>query len=71
MIVQKALKEADFGMRQLAESEGLSYGVVRAWGNGRRTPTPENIRKLAEGLRNQAERLTGLASELDATADGE
>jgi transcriptional regulator with XRE-family HTH domain len=71
MIVQRALKTADFGMRQLAEAEGLSYGVLRAWAIGRRTPTPDNVKRIAEGLRNQSERLASLASELETAAAAE
>ena len=71
MLVQRVLKEVPFSMRQLAEAEGLSYGGLRGWAVGNRTPTPENIRKLAEGIRNQSDRLAELAAELDAAAAAE
>ena len=71
MVVQRALKAADFGMRQLADATGLKYGVIRTWAIGYRTPTPENIQKIADGLRAQAEHLNGLAAELDSAAVSE
>ncbi len=69
MVVQRALKEAGFGMRQLAETEGLSYQLVRTWANGHRTPRPENIQKIADGFTRQAERLQELARELREVAE--
>jgi transcriptional regulator with XRE-family HTH domain len=71
MVVQRALKAADFGMRQLADATGLKYGVIRTWAIGYRTPTPENIQKIAEGFRTQAEHLKGLAAELESVAAAE
>ena len=71
MVVQRALKAADFGMRQLADVTGLKYGVIRTWAIGYRTPTPENIQRIAEGLRTQAEHLNGLAAELDSVVAAE
>jgi transcriptional regulator with XRE-family HTH domain len=71
MLVQRVLKEAPFSMRQLADAEGLSYGGVRGWAMGNRTPTPDNIRRLAEGIRKQSERLAELATELDAATAAE
>ena len=71
MVVQRALKEAGFGMRQLAETEGLSYQLVRTWANGHRTPRPDNIKRIADGFTKQAERLQELARELREVADSE
>jgi hypothetical protein len=68
MLVMKALREGPFSMRQLADAEGLSYGVLRAWSMGRRTPEPENLRRLAEGFRNRASALQELAAELEGAA---
>ncbi|WP_420816088.1 helix-turn-helix domain-containing protein [Longimicrobium terrae] len=51
-------------MRQLAEDAGLSYGVLRSWAMGRRTPTAENLSRMAEGFDHRAERLQRIAGEL-------
>lgn len=69
MFVQKALREGPFSMRELADDEGLSYGVVRSWSMGRRTPEPENLRKLAAAFDARAERLRQLAQELRSAAE--
>ena len=69
MIVQKALKEGTFGMRQLAEAEGMSYGTIRAWAMGRRAPEPDNIRKIADGFEHRAEMLKELAEQLRRAAE--
>jgi hypothetical protein len=51
-------------MRQLAEDADLSYGVLRAWAMGRRTPTPENLSRIADGFERRAERLKAIIAEL-------
>lgn len=68
MLVKNALKEGTFSMRQLAEREGISYGVLRAWASGRRTPEPDNLHRLAAGFRRRAELLQKLADQMDGAA---
>ena len=68
MLVKKALREGPFSMREFADAEGMSYGVMRAWSTGRRTPEPANLSKLAEGLRRRAAALQALAAELEQAA---
>jgi transcriptional regulator with XRE-family HTH domain len=70
-LVQKVLKEGPFAMRQLAEDAGVSYGVLRGWAIGRRTPTPENLRKLAHGFERRAGHLQNIAEELRRAAEAE
>lgn len=67
-MVQRVLREGPFSMRQLAEDAGLSYGVLRAWAMGRRTPTPENLSRIAEGFERRAERLHAIITELRQAA---
>lgn len=69
-LVQRVLRDGPFSMRQLAEDAGLSYGVLRAWAMGRRTPTPENLLRIADGFERRAERLHVIIVEL-RRADGE
>ena len=57
MTVQRVL--TDVPLREIAEASGLSYGTVRKWAVGLRTPQPEGLRQLAEGLRKRGERDTG------------
>ena len=67
-LVQRVLREGPFSMRQLAEDAGLSYGVLRAWAMGRRTPTPENLARIADGFERRAERLHAIITELRQSA---
>lgn len=62
--VRRALRDAPFAMRQLANDSGLSYDVLRSWRSGRRKPNRESARKLASGLSRRAEQLRALAAEL-------
>jgi transcriptional regulator with XRE-family HTH domain len=67
-MVQRVLREGPFSMRQLAEDAGLSYGVLRAWAMGRRTPTPENLSRIADGFERRTERLHAIITELRQAA---
>jgi transcriptional regulator with XRE-family HTH domain len=69
MVVQRVLK--DVPLRELAEASGLSYGTVRKWAVGLRTPQPESLRQLAAGLRRRGEQLEELAGELEKAAGKE
>ena len=68
ILVQRVLREGPFSMRQLAEDASLSYGVLRAWAMGRRTPTPENLSRIADGFERRAERLHAIITELRGAA---
>lgn len=69
MIVQRVLK--DFPLREIAEASGLRYGTERKWAVGLRTPQPEALRRLAEGLRERGSQLGELAAEPVDAAAGE
>ena len=68
MLVQRVLREGTFSMRELAQDAKVSYGALRAWASGVRTPEGESLNKLSEGLRARAARLVELAEELDKAA---
>jgi transcriptional regulator with XRE-family HTH domain len=68
MIVQRALQNGPFSMRQLAEDAGLSYQTLRAWASDLRTPQDEYLSKLAAGFRARADKLHLIAEELDRAA---
>jgi transcriptional regulator with XRE-family HTH domain len=67
-VVQRVLRDGPFSMRQLAEDAGLSYGVLRAWAMGRRTPTSENLSRIADGFERRAERIHAIIAELRRAA---
>lgn len=67
-LVQRVLRDGPFSMRQLAEDAGLSYGVLRSWAMGRRTPTAENLSRMADGFDQRAQQLRQVAEELRKAA---
>ena len=67
-LVQRALRDGPFSMRQLAEDAGLKYDVLRAWAIGRRAPLPENLSRIARGFETRAQQLSALAAELRIAA---
>lgn len=71
MIVQRALKDGTFSMRELAAASGLSYAALRAWSAGDRIPQRKSLRQLAEGLRKRGAHLEELAEELEKAAGEE
>ena len=68
MLIQRVLDEGPFSMQQLAEESGISYDTLYSWAKSRRTPKPEGLRQLADGLRQRGERLESLASDLERAA---
>lgn len=67
-LVQRVLRDGPFSMRQLAEDAGLKYDVLRGWAIGRRTPTAENLSRMADGFDQRAQRLRRIADELREAA---
>jgi transposase-like protein len=68
-IVQRALQEGPFAMRQLAAECGLSYDVLRSWRSGRRRPNRASVQRLAQGLSRRADALKEISRELKRVAD--
>jgi transcriptional regulator with XRE-family HTH domain len=64
MIAQRALEALSPELRTLADEMDVSYATVLAWKTGKRTPGPDNLRKLAAAADRQADGLRGLAVEL-------
>ncbi len=64
----KGLDAATPTLRDLARQVGVSYGALRAYRLGTRTPSPRVLRKLVAALRGQSGRLSKLADELEAAA---
>jgi transcriptional regulator with XRE-family HTH domain len=63
-LVQRVLRDGPFSMRQLADDAGLKYDVLRGWAIGRRTPTAENLARMADGFEQRAQQLWQMADEL-------
>ena len=67
MIVQDALKRSG-NLRLIAEDAGVSYKAVLAWNAGTRTPQPDSLQRLAEGMRRRAEEMVRAAEQLERAA---
>jgi len=78
-LVQRVLRDGPFSMRQLrraglglagqlADDAGLKYDVLRGWAIGRRTPTAENLSRMADGFEQRAHQLQRIADELREAA---
>ena len=52
------------GMGEVAERYGLNYNTIRMWRAGMRSPSLENLERLADVLDEQADTLRGLAAEI-------
>lgn len=64
-MVVRAIEAAAGGIEQLAADVGVSYATMWAWANGKRNPTPANLRKLARVLRRRSVKLEELANRID------
>jgi transcriptional regulator with XRE-family HTH domain len=68
-LVQRVLRDGPFSMRQFADDAGLKYDVLRGWAIGRRTPTAENLSRMAHGFEQRAQKLLQIANELRQAAN--
>lgn len=63
-VVQDALREAPFSLRDLAEDMEGSYGTVREWSRGARTPSDASVERIAASLEERARSLQQIAHRL-------
>lgn len=70
MLVRRIVEEGKVSGAQLARDSSLSAQSLHMWMSGRRTPQPESLRQLANGLDFRAGLLAKLAAELRAEAEG-
>ena len=61
---QRALHTVSPGVKHIASELDVSESTVTAWRAGRRTPSRENLRKIASLADEQADSLRGVAVEL-------
>lgn len=65
-MLSNALSAASPTQADLARAAGISYHALRQYRKGERTPSPAVVRRIAQALRAQAERLTRMAGDLEA-----
>src|SRR5688572_1908254 len=63
-MIQEALQAAAGSLEDLAGEVGVTYASLKAWADGRRNPTSENLASLAAALERRGGQLTELAEEL-------
>lgn len=71
MMIREAAEIAAGKLEDLAAEAGVSYASLKAWIDGRRNPTPENLRRLADALDRRGSELQELAKALREEAAGE
>lgn len=62
--MQRLLDRSGLEYVQVAHDAGLSVDSLYAWRSGRRSPLPDNLRQLADGLEQRARILEQLAQEI-------
>lgn len=71
MAAQRALHAIAPGVKKIADALGVSESTVTSWRAGRRTPSQENLHKIAALADRRADELRGVAVELRRIASGE
>lgn len=65
----KLLAAVSPSLREIAREVGISYGAVRQYRLGQRTPSPKVLRRLVAVVRARSEKLAELAAELERAAE--
>lgn len=68
-MIESVLDQGTASVEELAREAGLSAHSLWAWREGRRNPSPESLRALADVLESRSGRLEELAVELRTAAD--
>jgi transcriptional regulator with XRE-family HTH domain len=63
-VVREVIEESGLTRTQIAEDANLSRATMIAWLAGTRTPQPESVAQLADGLERRAEILQRLVGRL-------
>lgn len=64
-MLRRALQLVTPSLRDIAREIGMSYGAVRQYRLGERTPAPAVLHRLAQALRRRAAQLAALAENLE------
>lgn len=68
-IVQRVLRLLTRTLGDVGDAVGASYDAARSWRQGRRSPSPEHLERLADLAEKHGEELRDLASDLRDAAD--
>lgn len=72
-MVKQALEALTPEMKELAEENDLNYGTLRAWRAGIRSPSDENVERIANMIEEHGVKLMRHAARLrvKGSSDGE
>ena len=68
-MIGQALRRAAGSLEDLADEVGVTYASLKAWADGRRNPSPENLVRLADALDSRSGDLQELAEGLRKAAE--
>lgn len=71
MSAQRALHAIAPGVKEIADNLDVSESTVTSWRAGRRTPSKENLHRIAALADQKADTLRGVAVELRRLASGD
>ena len=57
-------------LEDVADEAGVSYSALYSWATGRRRPSRENLKRLAEVAARRADRLADLAEGIRSRLNG-
>ncbi len=63
-VVREVIEESGLTRTQIAEDANLSRATMIAWLAGTRTPQPESVAQLADGLERRAYQIVSLVKKL-------
>lgn len=63
-LMRDVVERSKIPQAELARLSGISYATLHAWLNGKRNPSPDSLRKVAEGLDRYGSEMQGLAGEV-------
>lgn len=67
-MIRDALDRAAGSLEDLAAEVGVTYASLKAWADGRRNPSPENLARLADALDRRSTELEELAAQIRGAA---
>lgn len=69
MLSKRAVETLTPELRELADEVGVSYASVKYWKTGERTPSPDNLNKLADIAEDRADDLLAISARLRRAAE--
>ena len=68
-MLDRALRVVMGNLQEVADEAGVGYSTLRAWADGRRNPSRENLIRVADVIERRGGDLQTLAEELRTAAE--